>query len=259
MLASCPGAWHSRNRTFGILRNDLWNSSRCMIGRRAMWTGGRSVWDSWSECCADWDVASHPDKAGMHIICLPVSGIREEQTAGAATTAWHAHHCELFRSKHEAAGTMLANGHRHSVYLSAVPNWRWSWRWQCVCILRWQTGYWQSASSDTFVFPPATSLTADKRAYHGSENEGNVTPCNLIDWCKCSWGTRSLWRACETPGVLTQYASRSYNELLYWTGLSLGLSHWRQNLQGGCLRTGCLGECVNKRGRKVLRIVTKCG
>ena len=103
MSASCSGAWHSRNRTFGILRNDLWNNSRCMIGRRSMWKAGRSVWDSWSECCDDWDFASHPDKAGMHIICLPVSGVMEELTARAATSAWHAHHCALFRSKHEAA------------------------------------------------------------------------------------------------------------------------------------------------------------
>ena len=175
MSASCSGAWHSRNRTFGILRSDLWNCSRCMIGSRSTWTGGRSVWDSWSECCADWDVASHPDKAGMHIICMPGSGVREEQIARAATTAWHANHCALFRSKYEAAQCLRMA----TVTMCSCQLFRTERAGQVIvkatmcCILRWRNGYWQSASSDTFVFPPATSVvTADKRAYNGSENEG---------------------------------------------------------------------------------------
>ena len=170
MSASCSDAWHSGNKTFGILRNNLWNSSHCIVGRRSTWTGGPSVWNSWSECCADWDVASHPDKAGMHIICLPGSGVREEPPR----TAWHAHPCALFRSKHEAAQCLR----KASVTVCSCQllelngQGRWSWRWHCVYILRWRTGYWQSASSHAFVFRPATSVTADKRAYHGSENEG---------------------------------------------------------------------------------------
>jgi hypothetical protein len=107
-----------------------------------MWTGGPSVWDSWSECCADCDVATHPDKVGMHIMCLPESGVRQELQQEPPRTAWHSHPCALFRSRHEAAQCLRMT----SVTVCSCQLFelngqgRWSWRWHFI--------FWDELAAD---------------------------------------------------------------------------------------------------------------
>jgi len=50
----------------------------------------------------------------------------------------------------------------------------------------------------------------------------NVTPCNLVDWCKCFWWTCSRRRACETPGVLRN----THHDHTIWAVVLDGFESW---------------------------------
>jgi len=89
------------------------------------------------------------------------------------------------------------------------------------------------------------------------------------DWFRGTLATilfRVFCLPVSSPVTLRLKYIRLYFYLLCYTGVHLRLFHLRKNIDSGCLRTGCWGECLDLRGGKwrlagkdwIMRSFTTC-